>query len=916
MTRPGGNLFPPNMGSQPNSPYQQFPNLSRSPYAGGPQSGQLSQRSSIQGQMMSTPFAKPSPMGPMHSHPMGPMGPQSMSPPMNMFGSQPGPYGGMQKSPFQPQLTPFQNPMQQNKQFMQSQANGNRQSPFFNPMNMRQPNMMPPNMMNPNMMNQKMMPGMMHPGMMNPNMMNPNMMGPNLMQQNMMMANMMRHQMAVNAHQQRMIHKMREEQRKQQEQEDQEENDALDRMIGQLEKQQDALQDIATSVREDFEDVRNNRRAHLERKYLKQQLTRSVLDGRDLSANQRSTTYEDDSYGTKRNRNSSHDTARARSNRDWLYSQESSRADSRESDRDYGRGGSSQQRSNYQGEDDYQLKSPYLGRTMNSSRYTPRDLYSSRNYYDATEEIHEEESAEGSPKAEERHYEEVEPSMHDDNVEEENDQEEQQAQENHYEEEPQGQTFIRPQFDTARSHGGLFEFKRRNEYMSPRSPLINLNRIPYHNEPQENISAMSQSRSSNFDRTQQLQSARDMFRKKPTIVPNVRGNLSKETQSATIPRRNQEEVYQPAYNETEEAEEAQDHNENENPEVENEAATRDWNQEQQPDENGNNDALQQQEDFAEPKVEEEEQQVEEAETKEPEEEEKPTLFNIKSRKPKKKGKKKKKKAAKAEQPTEEEQHQPQKQQVARHQPQEERPAAPKIKPKIIIPQDAQLMNMWDVPSIKKEPDPSLREKLPPLSKIIPLSTLGTSRSKDISPENKEEGKETAQVQQKLQTKDNEPKRADTKRDLPKIIIETPKWEEPKRELPGEESRREDLQKEETPREQSWREEPKNDSPKHEETNQEETVYKEEPSQEISRLDNSLQPTASISKIRSIPLEKKSYANIPSIIIPQARRTDNKLGSQISISNIDNPNAQTTIVRKNVRLGTIEQKRGLFMYSKK
>ena len=81
-----------------------------------------------------------------------------------------------------------------------------------------------------------------------PRMMNPNVPQANVMHMNMMRANMMQVQMSALYQQRQMIQKAREDQKKQQEQEDQQENEALDRMIHQFERQQEAFADIAESV--------------------------------------------------------------------------------------------------------------------------------------------------------------------------------------------------------------------------------------------------------------------------------------------------------------------------------------------------------------------------------------------------------------------------------------------------------------------------------------------------------------------------------------------------------------------------------------------------------------------------------------------------------------------------------------------
>lgn len=149
------------------------------------------------------------------------------SPNAGMVGAQPGPSMGPQMNPFQSsQLSPMRN--------------GYRHSTLISPTNM----------------------------------MNPNVPQANIMQMNMIRANLMQNQMAVHHHRQKqMLQKAREDQRKQQEQEEQQENDVIDRMIKQLEKQQDILGDIAHAAANSD----NSQRERIAKERVRQR--RRALDG-------------------------------------------------------------------------------------------------------------------------------------------------------------------------------------------------------------------------------------------------------------------------------------------------------------------------------------------------------------------------------------------------------------------------------------------------------------------------------------------------------------------------------------------------------------------------------------------------------------------------------------------------------------
>lgn len=845
---------PSQMYGAPQNQFQQFPMLNKSPFAGQTPNSQLSQRGPMmKNPMLGTPFGKP-----------GPMLAQNGSPAGNMFTpQQQSPFGGMQKNPFQPQSPQLPSPqMQQNPQLM-SPFGGGRPNPFANPMNMRPPNMMQPNMMNPNMMG----PQMMNPNMMNANMMNQKMMQqgmmhpgmmPGMMNPQMMQANMMRMQMAARAQQQqRMINKVREEQRKQQEQEEQEENEAFDRMIKHMEKQTDALNDIATNINQDFDDYRNQRRDKLEKKYMKQNMIKSISGSIDPYA--RSNHRE--SQSDRRNRNYSHEILRNLPKREEIYSEESDRSRSQDSDRDRDddRGSSSQQqrgrgissaaqRLNNYGREDVDMH-PRRNYSEPQSHRTPRNQY--KDHYGVYEEINEEESVELSPVHQRDGY----SPYGRDNLNEMSDAEEnheQPAEEEEEAEQPQQEVDISYgknhyiQSPPMRSEGGLFSFVRKQYQPEPSKPaLLALTRV-------QNEALLMTQRSTATDRGHETDY--ENTRKKPVIIPSVRTN----SPTALLSSR-------------EEKEEVQEEQQEEQPEL----------KEDEPEQK------------YEPQQEEEHEEPEQVEEQEEEVEEKPTLFNIKGRKEKKKGKKgKKKKVAKAEKAEEKPVVQEEKivqakpKSKPKPKPQEERPSPVIARPKLLIPQDEQIRNIWDVPTLKKESDQKPKLLLPPLSRITPLNASTDNTPRREQPlEVKKETTETEKPVLKINLTEEEPIKLELSRIEPIKPI-----------------------KQETARIEPIKQEP---------IKQEQYLKVEEP-QQSTKSEEVTNQALNFNKIRSIQLEKKPYTNIPSIVLPVSRtHLDKQQGNETATStNHVEPELQNSMARRNVRLGTIEQKRGLFSYVKK
>ncbi len=102
-----------------------------------------------------------------------------------------------------------------------------------------------------------------------------------------------------------------------------------------------------------------------------------------------------------------------------------------------------------------------------------------------------------------------------------------------------------------------------------------------------------------------------------------------------------------------------------------------------------------------------------------------------------------------------------------------------------------------------------------------------------------------------------------------------------------------------------------------ETKPEENLKVEEQQLNTARSEETTNQSLNFTKIKSIQLEKKSYANIASIMIPQSRVLEKQQAadSKTSSQTIQQDPGEIPIQR-NVRLGANEQKRGLFNYAKK
>ena len=249
---------------------------------------------------------------------------------------------------------------------------------------------------------------------------------------------------------------------------------------------------------------------------------------------------------------------------------------------------------------------------------------------------------------------------------------------------------------------------------------------------------------------------------------------------------------------------------------------------------------------------------------------------------------------------------------------EEKPAL--LQPKKSLTQDEPIKNSWETSPLKKEPELTQKPKLqlPLLSRIIPLSS-----ENNVPKEQPTEIKITSPIFKEKPISNITP--LDIKPTITEPVIKERPRIQPIPLIPKEEK----LAIKPTITEPVVKERPLIQPipliPKEEKLAVIKPIIKENKPEEApldsARSDNSMNQSGQYNKLRVISLQKKSYVNIPSIVIPQSRLLDKQQDTEAPISTRrnDKSNIDLTLTPKNSKVAQVEPKKGgmgLFSYSKK